>query len=74
MALNITTLDDINNANTKILSAQEKYITALAKIKSLVVESETYLNSISAKENREAALRIIDNELTDRKNEMTSQL
>ena len=73
MALNITTVEDINNANSKIISAQEKYITALAKIKSLVMESESYLNSISAKDSREVILKAIDNELTNRKNEMTAQ-
>ena len=73
MALNITTIEDINDANAKIISAQEKYITALTKIKSLVIESETSFNSITAKENREKVLNAIDNELTHRKDEMTAQ-
>ena len=73
MALNITTVEDINNANSKIISAQEKYVTALAKVKSLVMESEAYFNSISAKDSREVILKAIDNEFTNRKNEMTAQ-
>ena len=73
MALNITTLDDINNANTKIVNAQEKYATALEKVKNLIIQSEQSWNSITAKESRERVLKAIDNEFAHRKDEMTAQ-
>ena len=73
MALNITTIDDINNANAKIVSAQEKYVMALEKIKNLVIQSELSWNSVKAKDSREAVLKMLDNEFIHRRDEMFAQ-
>ena len=73
MALNITTIDDINNANAKIVSAQETYNTALEKLKNLVILSEQSWNSVKAKDSREAVLKVLDNEFIHRRDEMFAQ-
>ena len=73
MAISITTLEDINNANVKIVNAQEKYATALEKIKKLVIQSEQSWNSLSAKESRERVLAVLNNEFVHRKEEMIAQ-
>ena len=73
MALNITTLDDINSANTKIISAHEKYQTALDKIRTIIRQSESSWDSMTAKESRERVLSALDNEMTHRGEEMLAQ-
>ncbi len=74
MALSVTTVGDINTAKGRIVSAQEKYVMALEKIKTLVTQSEQSWNSVQAKDSREQILKAIDNELTERKEEMQAQI
>lgn len=73
MALNVTALEDVKSADQKIMLAQEKYDTALKKIKDLIAQSEASWNSPAAKDEREKVNKAINNELTHRKEEMLAQ-
>ena len=73
MALSITTVGDINSAKSKIIAAADKYSMALEKVKKIVIQSEISWNSLQASDNRERIIKSIDNELTDRQEEMLAQ-